>query len=67
MSSQSPSLFSSSAAFDIAVYDFQGAARTAAAAAVAATSFRPIHSCALCAIRGRRLLQFFPPFILRSA
>ena len=66
MSSQSPSLFSSSAAFDIAVYDFQGGARTAAAA-VAVTSFRPIHSCALCAIRGRRLLQFFPPFILRSA
>ena len=65
MSSQSPSLFSSSAAFDIAVYDFQGAAHDAAA--VAATSFRPIHSCALCAIRGRRLLQFFPPFILRSA
>ena len=63
MSSQSPSLFSSSAAFDIAVYDFQGAAH----AAVAAISFRPIHSCALCAIRGRRLLQFFPPFILRSA
>ena len=60
MSSQSPSLFSSSAAFDIAVYDFQGAARSGA-------SFRPIHSCALCAIRGRRLLQFFPPFILRSA
>ena len=61
MSSQSPSLFSSSAAFDIAVYDFQGAAHAAA------TSFRPIHSCALYAIRGRRLLQFFPPFILRSA
>ena len=59
MSSQSPSLFSSYAAFDIVVYDFRGA-------------LRPIHHCAFppsCLVchRGRRLLQFFPPFILRSA
>ena len=37
MSSQSPSLFSSSAAFDIAVYDFQGAARAAAAPSAPST------------------------------